>query len=31
MNNTLSQNTVDKSIESFLMGLEIYNKPIKYR
>lgn len=32
MNNTLSQNMVDKSIESFLMGLEIYNKPtIKYR
>lgn len=31
-NNTLSQNMVDKSIEAFLMGLEIYNKPtIKYR
>ena len=31
-NNTLSKNMVDKSIEAFLMGLEIYNKPtIKYR
>lgn len=31
-NKELSKNLVDKSIEAFLMGLEIYNKPtIKYR
>lgn len=29
---TISQRLVDKSVESFIMGLEIYNKPtIKYR
>ena len=28
----LSKQLVDKSIESFILGLEIYNKPtIKYR
>jgi hypothetical protein len=28
----LSQRLVDKSVEAFVMGLEIYNKPtIKYR
>lgn len=31
-NDGLSKNMIDKSIEAFLMGLEIYNKPtIKYR
>ncbi|CDA34578.1 pF12358 family protein [Firmicutes bacterium CAG:536] len=28
----IKQNLVDKSVEAFIMGLEIYNKPtIKYR
>lgn len=28
----IKQNLVDKSVETFIMGLEIYNKPtIKYR
>lgn len=31
-NNELIKSLVDKSIEAFIMGLEIYNKPtIKYR